>query len=207
MDRDMDREALLRLAASLQEAAARNMRIPLSLYTSLRNRVFAYVGDDADLDAMLPMKPPTGYQSEDVINGDDYLSVAAVYLRELATRAPGLARITASTDLMEQAESLMADPDVHVAAPIVLAGAALEEVLRDLVEGRDLKIKGKPGLTAYSQTLRTADLLRPNDVKEITSLAGVRNEAAHGNFEDLTRERAQLFLDRINLMLQKLTSS
>lgn len=202
----MDRDALLRLAASLQEAAARNMSIPLSLYTSLRNRVFAYVGDDADLDAMLPAKPSTGYQSNNVIDGDDYLSVAAVYLRELATRGPGLARITASTDLMEQAENLIAERGVHVAAPIVLAGAALEEVLRDLVEGRNLGIKGKPGLTSYGQALRTADVLGPNDVKEITSLAGIRNEAAHGNFEDLTPERAQLFLDRVNLMLQKLTS-
>jgi hypothetical protein len=43
------------------------------------------------------------------------------------------ARLDASTDLMEQVQQLLDDGKVHPAAPIMLAGAALEELLRSLV--------------------------------------------------------------------------
>jgi len=58
------------------------------------------------------------------------------------------ARIEASTDLMEQVQQLLDDGRVHPAAPIMLAGAALEELLRSLVITHTATVKGKAGLQA-----------------------------------------------------------
>jgi hypothetical protein len=113
------------------------------------------------------------------------------------------ARLDASTDLMEQVQQLLDDSKVYPAAPIMLAGAALEELLRSLVITHNAKVKGKPGLQAYSEALRTAGVLTPQDVKDVTSWAGVRNEAAHGQFADLSRQRAALMADGVNLFMRQ----
>ena len=41
-------------------------------------------------------------------------------------------RIEAASDIMEQAQDLLKGSSVHVAAPVVLAGACLEEFLRSM---------------------------------------------------------------------------
>jgi predicted urease superfamily metal-dependent hydrolase len=68
----------------------------------------------------------------------------------LADALPSLARarLTASTDLMEQVQQLLDDRAMHPAAPVVLAGAALEEFLRARVVTRAANVTGKPGITA-----------------------------------------------------------
>lgn len=112
------------------------------------------------------------------------------------------ARAVASTDLMEQVQLLITDNSVHPAASVVLAGAALEEFLRAKVIANDVPIAGKPGISSYAAGLRTAGLIGAQDSKDITSWAGQRNEAAHGQFEMLSRPRAQIMIDGINLFLQ-----
>ncbi len=54
-------------------------------------------------------------------------------------------RIEAATDLLEQVQILLKDPEVHLAAPIVLAGAALEEFSRSMFEETGEPLVGKPG--------------------------------------------------------------
>jgi hypothetical protein len=113
------------------------------------------------------------------------------------------ARIEASTDLMEQVQQLLDDRGVHPAAPIMLAGAALEEFLRSLVITHGATVEGRAGLQAYGQALAKAGVLSQQDVKNVIAWAGLRNQAAHGEFEDLARANAVLMAQGVNLFLQQ----
>lgn len=113
------------------------------------------------------------------------------------------ARFDAATDLMEQVQVLLDDRSVHVAAPIVLAGAALEEALRGLVEQAEVTVVGKPGINTYATALQKEQLLTAQEVKDVTAWAGLRNDAAHGRFDDLRRDTAGLMVAGVNLFLQR----
>ena len=113
-------------------------------------------------------------------------------------------RALASTDLLEQVRALNADASVSPAAPIVLAGAALEMALRSAVEQLGLEVKEKPGISAYARALRIADVFNKQDIKDIEQAAGVRNQAAHGEHEALSRERAGSMEQLVNLILRRL---
>lgn len=112
-------------------------------------------------------------------------------------------RQDAATDLMEQVQSLLGDTKVHPAAPVVLAGAALEEFLRSLVSANSCPGPEKPAINTLATALKTAGVISTQDIKDITSWAGQRNQAAHGHFEELSRARAQIMVDGINLFMRK----
>ncbi len=114
------------------------------------------------------------------------------------------ARAIASTDLMDQVRVLVEDKTVHTAAPIVLAGAALEVSLRLAVEELSLDLGERPSITAYARRLRSAGLLSPQDVKDVEQMSGIRNAAAHGEFDVLSRERAGLMEQQVNMFLRRL---
>ncbi len=85
------------------------------------------------------------------------------------------AQLDVVSDLLGQANSLLEDAKYHPAAAAILIGACLEEFLRTWVEAESLSIgKSKPGIDAYSKALRGAELISKQDVKDITSWAGVR---------------------------------
>jgi len=114
------------------------------------------------------------------------------------------ARVEAATDLMEQVEQLLSDRTVHVAAPIVLAGAALEELLRSMWHQIALPaLNGRPGINSYATALKEAKVLDKQDVKDVTAWAGLRNDAAHGDFAALDLPRARIMADGINLFMQR----
>jgi hypothetical protein len=73
------------------------------------------------------------------------------------------------------------------------------------VEAADLKLGNrKPGLDAYTQILREAELISKQDAKDITSWGGVRNHAAHGEWEQVAdRNRVRLMLEGVNLFMRK----
>ncbi|MEV7011684.1 hypothetical protein [Streptosporangium sp. NPDC051022] len=112
---------------------------------------------------------------------------------------------TASTDLMGQVRRLLEDRRTHPAMPIVLCGAVLETTLRGLVEARGLPMgHEKPSLMGYARVLRSAGLLTKQDMKDLEQCAGLRNSAAHGEFDDLSGERAGLMEQQTNLLLRRL---
>lgn len=113
------------------------------------------------------------------------------------------ARVAAATDLMDQVEQLLQDRRVHPAAPVMLAGAALEEMLRSLVDTAGAKPKGKPGINSYATALREAGVITQQDVKNVTSWAGMRNDAAHGDFAQIELPNARLMAQGINLFMQQ----
>jgi hypothetical protein len=115
------------------------------------------------------------------------------------------ARTVASTDLMEQVHVLAEDRSVHPAAPIVLAGAALEVALRSAVDELQLVLTERPSISAYARRLRQEGILYAQDVKDVEQMAGMRNSAAHGQFDELSRERAGLMEQQVNFFLARLS--
>ena len=115
------------------------------------------------------------------------------------------AQLDVVSDLLGQANSLLEETKYHPAAAAILIGACLEEFLRAWVEAESLSIgKSKPGIDAYSKALRGAELISKQDVKDITSWAGVRNHAAHGEWEQVNdRNRIRLALEGVNLFMRQ----
>lgn len=113
------------------------------------------------------------------------------------------ARIEAANDLMEQVQQFLDDPKTHPAAPIVLAGAALEEFLRSRITARGLTPSGKPGINTYATALQQNGDLSKQEVKDITAWAGLRNHAAHGEWDQFSREEARIMVMGVNLFLQR----
>ena len=115
------------------------------------------------------------------------------------------AQLDIVSDLLGQANSLLQDQRYHPAAAAILIGACLEEFLRTWVEAESLSVgTPKPGIDAYSRALRSADLLSKQDVKDITSWAGVRNHAAHGEWDKASdRKRIRLMLEGVNLFMRQ----
>jgi hypothetical protein len=120
------------------------------------------------------------------------------------TEAQGV-RAVASTDLMEQVRMLNEDKDVNPAAPIVLAGAALEIALRSALVELGLELPAKHSINAFTTRLRSARVLSVQDVKDVEQVSGLRNSAAHGDFEALSRERAGLMEQQVNILLRRLS--
>lgn len=114
-------------------------------------------------------------------------------------------RTLASTDLMEQVRVLVGDQTVHPAAPIVLAGAALEVALRSAIDELGVELKERPSISAFARRLRAEEILSVQDLKDVEQMAGVRNAAAHGMFDELSRERAGLLEQQVNLFLRRLS--
>lgn len=115
------------------------------------------------------------------------------------------AQLDVVSDFLEQASQLLETKEVHPAAPAVLIGATLEEFLRTWVEAQGLSLGNrKPGLDAYAVVLRDAELITKQDVKDITSWGGVRNHAAHGEWDQVSdRQRVRLMLEGVNLFMRR----
>ena len=122
----------------------------------------------------------------------------------LATALPfaAQARVEAASDLMDQAEQLLEDGSVHPAAAAMLIGAALEELLRSMCIAEAVTWVGKPSIGTYAEALRSQELISKQDLKEITSWGGQRNDAAHGNFDVIQKARVRIMADGVNLFMQ-----
>jgi hypothetical protein len=114
------------------------------------------------------------------------------------------AQLDVVSDLLEQAQSLIDAGGVHPAAPAMLIGATLEEFLRTWIEFRNLPLGNrKRGLDTYAQVLREANLINKQDAKDITAWAGLRNHAAHGEWEQIgAKANVSLMLQGVNLFMR-----
>ncbi len=111
------------------------------------------------------------------------------------------------SELLEQANNLLANSNVHPAAPAVLIGATLEEFLRTWVEEAGLSLGGKKAtLDSYTKLLRENELITKQDAKDITAWTGIRNDAAHGNWSEVgDKSRIKLMLEGVNLFIRQKT--
>jgi len=115
------------------------------------------------------------------------------------------AQIEVVNDFLEQAANLLNDKRVHPAAPIVLIGASLEEFIRNWCIDSGVEVDTEKGsLDKYAQALRAKELINKQDIKDITSWGGLRNDAAHGNWESVSSgESARIMLLGVNLFMRK----
>lgn len=114
-------------------------------------------------------------------------------------------QIDVVSDFLDQANTLLDSKEVHAAAPTVIIGAALEEFLRNWIEEVGLELGGqKPGLDSYKNILRDAELITKQDAKDITAWGGLRNHAAHGEWEEVEdKNRISIMLEGVNLFMRK----
>lgn len=118
------------------------------------------------------------------------------------------ARLDVVSDLLEQANMLLENEKVHPASPAMLIGATLEEFLRNWIEAENIPLAGKKaGLDTYCKLLRETELISKQDSKDITSWSGIRNHAAHGEWEQVNdRNRVRLMLEGVNLFIRRYTT-
>lgn len=115
------------------------------------------------------------------------------------------AQLDVVSDFLEQAHNILETKGIHPAAPAVLIGATLEEFLRTWIEAEGLSLGNrKPSLDSYSQVLRDANLITKQDAKDITAWGGIRNHAAHGEWDEVAdKRRVSIMLDGVNLFMRK----
>lgn len=116
-------------------------------------------------------------------------------------------QIETVSDFLEQANSLLNDKKVHPAAATVIIGASLEEFLRNWLEQENCDFsKFSNTIDGFAKELRRLEKINKQDLKDITSWAGTRNDAAHGHWENVEdRLRIRLMLEGVNLFIRKYT--
>jgi hypothetical protein len=107
------------------------------------------------------------------------------------------------SDFLEMAEHLLEENYKDPAAVII--GSTLEEHIRKLAQKNGISIelpdaKGnlKPKKAdALNSELAAANAYTKLDQKNVTSWLGLRNEAAHGNYNNYTKQQVELFLQSV----------
>ncbi len=115
-----------------------------------------------------------------------------------------------ASDYMGQAEHLLAEGQPgkydHVPAA-VLTGAVLEKGLRTLCDGQTPPIhtttdNGKPKkMNVMIDDLKKASVYNEMKAKQLRAWAGVRNHAAHGEFDEFTRGDVEEMITGVNRFL------
>lgn len=115
-----------------------------------------------------------------------------------------------SVNYMEQAEDLIkesTDTSRSYVPAAVLAGAVLEKNLRTLCVKNVPPISvTKPGgkkktLNPLIDDLKAANVFNEIYAKQLRTWADIRNAAAHGRFEEFTKEQVALMIEGINQFL------
>ncbi len=107
-----------------------------------------------------------------------------------------LIRAEVFSDFLEMAEYLLGEGYKDAAA--VLLGAVLENALRKIADSQGIKtvnVKGKPlTIDPMNVSLCKKGLYSPLIQKQITSWANLRNDAAHGRYDQYDAEQTKQML-------------
>jgi len=114
-------------------------------------------------------------------------------------------KIDIISDFILQAIELSNNKKFHPAAAAILMGSSLEEFLKKLSEQKQIDLKDiKSTIDPISTELYKKGIISKQDLKDITSWAGIRNDATHGNFEEVNdRKRILNAIEGINLFMRK----
>lgn len=176
--------------------------------TQAREFLRVYAGEDSSFFKTLSQISSSASNTYKFGRVKDVLESFIDYVDKGLLRSISLEReiqIETVSDYLEQAENLLNDKNVHPAAPAVIIGASLEEFLRNWLEDGGFDLTSiKNSLDAYTTELRRQDKLSKQDLKDIVSWAGTRNDAAHGHWENVEdRNRVRLMLEGVNLFMRK----
>lgn len=117
-------------------------------------------------------------------------------------------KIDVISDFLNQAINLANDKNFHPAASAILLGASLEEFLKQLCEQKEIDLTEiKKTIDPISQKLYQEKVISKQDFKDINSWAGLRNDATHGNFDEVNdRKRVLNAIEGVNLFMRKYTN-
>ncbi|RSF43513.1 HEPN domain-containing protein [Acinetobacter baumannii] len=99
---------------------------------------------------------------------------------------------------LEQAKSLLENGYKNAAA--VIAGVVLETAIKELCLNNGIDIERKR-LTQLSDDLAKAGVYNKLQQKQITALADIRNNAAHGDYDEFTKEDVERMISDIERFL------
>lgn len=107
------------------------------------------------------------------------------------------------SEILSQAKKLGRSKGVHPAAVVIVAGAAVEEFLRNWCAEKGISIPEKQrSIGRFAQDLRTAGHIALPVERRVQSWADYRNEAAHGSgWNKITPEIADRMLHEIEEFL------
>lgn len=188
---------------------ARNPQTIHGVYAEVCQFLHSYDGPKSQFLTSIKQYNPTSY-AEDYAAGyisnvlQSYLDyIKAGLLQDVSPERR--AQLDVVSDFLEQAQSLLESKSVHPASAAVIIGAALEEFLRTWIENDSISLGNKkPSLDSFAKTLREEGLITKQDAKDITSWAGLRNHAAHGEWEEVSnKSRISLMLEGVNLFMRK----
>lgn len=104
---------------------------------------------------------------------------------------------------LEQAKSLLESGYKNAAA--VIAGVVLETAIKELCLNNGIGIERKR-LTQLSDDLAKAGVYNKLQQKQITALADIRNNAAHGDYDEFTKEDVERMIIDIERFLLNYSS-
>jgi len=99
---------------------------------------------------------------------------------------------------LEQAKSLLQNSYKNAAA--VIAGTVLETAIKELCLNNGIELDRKK-LTHLNDELAKAGIYNKLQQKQVTALADIRNNAAHGDYEQFTQEDVRRMIEDIERFL------
>jgi hypothetical protein len=119
---------------------------------------------------------------------------------------PELIHADMFADFLEMADHLLGEGYKDAAA--VIAGSTLEGHLRTLAEKLGLPTSNDAGeplkAARLNEDLRKAEAYEKNDQKAVTAWLGIRNDAAHGNYDDYEAGQVGPMIAGIRDFIQRL---
>jgi hypothetical protein len=103
-------------------------------------------------------------------------------------------------DFLEQAEHLL-DSGYHQPAAVVI-GSVLEDGLRKLCARHNIPLSSKPKLDTMNANLAKQGVYSKLTQKRITTLADIRNKAAHGQWDEFTKEDIEDMLRQVRQFME-----
>jgi hypothetical protein len=100
------------------------------------------------------------------------------------------------SDFLEMAEYLLKDEGLKDPAAII-AGSVLEQHLRSLCAKHGITLPPRPKLDTMNAELARKGAYGKNDQKLATARAGIRNDAAHGNYSAYGKDQLVLMVQGI----------
>lgn len=103
-------------------------------------------------------------------------------------------------DFLEQAEHLSNSGYYQPAA--VIAGSVLEDGLRKLCEKQDIPLPPKPKIDTMNANLAKKGIYNKLMQKRITTLADIRNKAAHGEWDEFSKDDVQDMINQVRQFME-----
>lgn len=105
--------------------------------------------------------------------------------------------------LLHLAMLLLDESGAEPAASAILSGAALEYHLKQLAGKAAIAPSSTGGIAALASSLRSAEVITKQERKAIEAWGGLRNDAVHGDFHEVTALDARHFHEALGAFVQK----